>query len=197
MTSIRLQARIAGVFYFVAVLVAVVGEFFAPGKLGAAAIAIPVACYALVTLLMYVILRPVSKSISVLMACFSLVGLTLEVFQWQPGGVDVAMVFHGLYCLLAGVLVFRSNFLPRVLGVLMAFAGIVWLLYLSPGISDRLAPYNTVAGLLGEASLMLWLLVMAVSVPRWNEQPERRAASDHTQPESSNHAHSEIKGHVA
>ena len=39
----------------------------------------------------------------------------------------LSLVFFGCYCLLIGYLVFRSNFLPRVLGVLMALGGVGWL----------------------------------------------------------------------
>lgn len=171
--SPRLQPRIAALFYFLAVLTAVFGEFVTQRRLGLVAILIPVACYALTTLLLYAILRPVGVSVALLMASSSFVGLGLEVTQWQPHGVDIAMVFHGLYCLFAGYLVIRSRFLPRILGALMAFAALVWLLYLSPQLSNRLSPYNTAVGLLGEASLMLWLLVKGVNVERWKEQAGR------------------------
>jgi len=70
----------------------------------------------------------------------------------------------------------RSTFLPRILGVLMAFGGVVWLLYLSPPLVSRLSPYNTVAGLLGEALPMLWLMVMGVR-SEGLKQPEQAAAT--------------------
>ena len=34
-----------------------------------------------------------------------------------------SLVFFGFYCVLIGVLIFRSNFLPRILGVFMVIAG--------------------------------------------------------------------------
>lgn len=52
----------------------------------------------------------------------------------------------------------------------MAFAGLVWLIYLSSPLANYLSPYNTAAGLLGEASPVLWLLVMGVNVQRGKEQ---------------------------
>ena len=63
-----------------------------------------------------------------------------------------------------GCLIFRSTFLPRILGALMAFAGLGWVTYLSPPLAHYLSPYNLALGLLGQESVMLWLLVMGVNV---------------------------------
>ena len=52
----------------------------------------------------------------------------------------------------------------------MAFAGLGWLTFLSPPLADYLSPYNLALGLLGQESVMLWLLVMGVNVQRWKEQ---------------------------
>jgi hypothetical protein len=80
---------------------------------------------------------------------------------------NMGIVFAGVYCLLTGFLIFRSTFLPKSLGVLMAIAGLGWLTYLSPSLASELAPFNSfVSGLLGEGSLMLWLLVVGVNVHR-------------------------------
>ena len=168
-TSPRLKARIAGVLYLLAVLTAVFSEFVVPGRLGFAAVVIPVSCYIVVTLILYGIFRPVDRSLALLAVCFNLAGLTLEGLQWQPRGVNLGMVCHGVYCLLIGYLIFRSTFLPRTLGLLMAFAGLVWVIYLSPPVAKDLSPYNTAVGILGEALPMLWLLVMGVNVQRWRE----------------------------
>ena len=72
--------------------------------------------------------------------------------------------------MLIGYLIFKSTFLPRVLGVLMAFAGLAWLTFLSNSLVNYLSPYNLASGLLGQGSVMLWLLVMGVNEQRWKEQ---------------------------
>jgi len=64
----------------------------------------------------------------------------------------------------------QVGFLPRILGVPMAFAGLGWLTFLSPPLANYLSPYILVLGFLAELALMLWLLVMGVNVQRWNEQ---------------------------
>jgi hypothetical protein len=60
------------------------------------------------------------------------------------------VVFDGFYCLLIGYLIFRSTFLPRILGALMAIAGLGWLTYLSPPLAKSLSPSNLALGILGK-----------------------------------------------
>ena len=81
---------------------------------------------------------------------------------------NVSFPFFGFYCLLIGYLVFRSTFLPRILGVLLAIAGLGWLTFLWPPLVKILSPW-IVAGGLGELMLTLWLLVRGVDVERWRE----------------------------
>jgi hypothetical protein len=73
---------------------------------------------------------------------------------------------------------FRSTFLPRILGALMALAGLVWLTFLSPPLANYLSPYSLASALLGEAPLMLWLLVMGVNDQRWKAQSQASAAGE-------------------
>jgi hypothetical protein len=79
------------------------------------------------------------------------------------------LAFFGPFCLLIGYLIFRSTFLPRILGVLMGLAGVGWLIFLSP-FARQLSTYLTIFGFLAEASLMLWLIVKGVNLPRWKER---------------------------
>jgi Domain of unknown function (DUF4386) len=82
----------------------------------------------------------------------------------------ICVVFFGVYCVLIGYLILKSTFLPRILGVPMALAGLGWLTFLSPPFANRLSPYNLVLGFVAELALCLWLLVMGVNVQRWQEQ---------------------------
>ena len=93
--------------------------------------------------------------------------LSLELYRQA---VNICFVFFGVYCLLIGYLIFRSAFLPRILGVLMAFAGLSWLTFPLASLANYLSPYNLACGLIGEASVFLWLLVMSVNAQRWWDQ---------------------------
>jgi hypothetical protein len=74
-------------------------------------------------------------------------------------------VFFGGYCLLIGFLIYKSTFLPRMLGVLMAIGGLSWLTFGVAAIAKALYPYNLAPGIIGEGALTIWLLVVRVNVP--------------------------------
>jgi len=172
--------------------------------LGFASSLIGVACHITWALLMYELLRPVNRSISLLAAFVILVGCAIQalasLFYLAPllvlqGGnslsaftveqlqalaymfvklntyaFDIYLVFFGFWCILTGYLIFRSTFLPRVLGVLLAISGLGWVTYLSPPLANRLWPYIAAASALGEIPLEFWLIVMGVNAQRWKEQ---------------------------
>jgi hypothetical protein len=169
--SPRFKARFASVFYLLTILTGALA-LFVHGRLGFAVNLIAAACYIGVTLLFYGMFKPVNRSLSLLAAFFSLVGCAigaLSPFQLAPARIN-NLVFFGFYCILIGYLIFRSTFLPRILGALMAFGGLGWLTFLSPPLANYLSPYNMVPGILAELSLTLWLLVMGVNEQRWQAQ---------------------------
>jgi Domain of unknown function (DUF4386) len=89
-------------------------------------------------------------------------------------GYNLSMVLFGSYNLLIGYLIFRSTFMPRILGMLLAISGLCYLIncfanFLSPGFAAHLLPYILVPGG-AEILLALWLLVVGVNVQRWKEQ---------------------------
>jgi hypothetical protein len=142
--SARFKARMAGVFFLLIMLTAAFTELVVHGRLSSAgdiaADIVEVSSMVAVTLLLYAIFKPVNSSLSLLAASINLVGLTFAAFQWQPRAVGIGMVLHGLYWFLIGYLIFRSTFLPRILGPLLAFAGLGWLTYLSPRLANYLFP---------------------------------------------------------
>jgi len=176
--SPRFKARIAGVLSLLSLLTAAFTELFVRGKLNIAGGLIAIAGMVGVTLLLYDLFKPVNRRLSLLAASFNFVGLTFEALRWQPHDVNIAIVFAGFSCLLIGYLIFRSTFLPRILGALMACAGLGWVTYLSPPLLNSLSPYNLALGILGQESVMLWLLVMGVNVQRWKQQASATGNGD-------------------
>ncbi len=96
--------------------------------------------------------------------------LALLFLKVNDRGAAIALVFFGFYALLTGYLLIRSTFLPRFLGVLSMIGGLGWLSFLYLPLGYRLFPYIALVGLLGAASLLLWLLVFGVNEQRWKEQ---------------------------
>jgi hypothetical protein len=74
-----------------------------------------------------------------------------------------------MYCLLIGVLILRSGFLPRIIGLLNATAGIGWFVFLVPLHTHFLDVSIEVFGFIAEAILMVWLLVRGVEEQKWVE----------------------------
>jgi len=169
------RARITGAVYLLYFLTAILAQFFVSrglGVYGDAVNLIAYGFYVVLTLLFYYMFKPVNKSLSLLAAFFGLMGCAvgvLDLFHRVPSHIS-PLLFFGFYCLLIGYLILRSIFLPRLLGWLLAFAGLGWLMFLSPPIAKYLSLYIEVLGILAEASLMLWLLVRGVNVQRWKEQ---------------------------
>ena len=67
------------------------------------------------TLLLYRLLKPVNKPISMLAAVFGLITCLLgglDALHYHPISIHYLM-FSGFYCLLLGYLLYRSIFLPR------------------------------------------------------------------------------------
>ncbi|MFZ0960920.1 MAG: DUF4386 domain-containing protein [Terriglobia bacterium] len=90
-------------------------------------------------------------------------------------GYGISLVFFGFHCVLIGYLIFRSAYLPQILGALVAAAGLSYLTnsfadILSPAFAAHLYPYILVPAGVAELSLTLWLLVVGVNAERWKEQ---------------------------
>src|SRR5438067_5757088 len=92
--------------------------------------------------------------------------LGLMFLKLHAQAFNFGLVFFGFYCLLIGYLIFRSTFLPRILGVLMMFAGLGWLTFLWPPLAHQLFPYALFPGIFGEGVLTVWLLVAGVNAQR-------------------------------
>jgi hypothetical protein len=96
-------------------------------------------------------------------------------------GYNICLVFFGLTCLLLGYLIFRSTFLPRIVGVFIAIAGVGYLInsfvhFLAPAFGANVFRYILVPCGIGEFVLIVWLLVVGVNSQRWREQASTAGA---------------------
>lgn len=87
----------------------------------------------------------------------------------RQDGMLVTQVFWGLWLVPLGLLVFKSGFLPKLLGLLLVIAGAGYVIdsgtqLLSPG----LATIGQVT-FVGEILFTLWLLIRGVNVERWQQ----------------------------
>jgi hypothetical protein len=78
-------------------------------------------------------------------------------------GIVVAEIFWGLWLFPLAMLVYRSRFLPRFLGVWLALASFAWVFLsltsiLVPQYQGNVSTYSQPASL-GEIAFMLWLVI--------------------------------------
>lgn len=84
-------------------------------------------------------------------------------------GIGVAELFWGLWLFPLALLVYRSRFLPRFLGVWLALAGVAWVMLsltgvLLPQYQDKAYTFCQPA-IFGEIAFMLWLLIKGARPP--------------------------------
>lgn len=224
-------ARIAGILYLVIIAGGIFGELFVRGKLvapeNAAATAGNIAAHQLLwrlgiaadllmhicdiplTLIFFVLLRPVNRNLALLALLFNITQTAvlvanklnlltplfltgdagyLKVFDLQQlhalgylsikthgYGFSIGLIFFGCACLVYGYLIFRSGYLPRVLGVLMQIAGVCYLTdsfaeIIAPAFADAISPAILLPCFIAELSLCLWLLVKGVDLVKWNNR---------------------------
>jgi hypothetical protein len=95
--------------------------------------------------------------------------ISLLFLRWSGHTFNLYLAFFGLCCILVGYAVYKSTFLPRILGVLEMAAGVGYATYFWPPLASYLSPYNLALGV-GELALGFWLLVFGVNVEPWKEQ---------------------------
>jgi hypothetical protein len=155
-------------------------------------------------LLLYKLLKPVSKDSAVLMVVVALMGNPIAMFneltqlgalQLLSGadyltvfttaqlqalaylfvrlhsyGINIAFIFSGLWLFPLGYLVFKSGFLPRILGVLLIIGGFGYLIDVFAGFlfPDSNLSIGLFTGL-SEIFFLLWLLIKGVNVEKWEK----------------------------
>ena len=101
----------------------------------------------------------------------ALVPLFLDLHEY---GIHINSMFFGLWLLPLGYLVFKSGYIPRILGILLIIGCFGYLLefftfFLFPDFNAAIEPVFTITGI-GEFLLVLWLLIKGVNVEEWEKR---------------------------
>src|SRR5215831_17530319 len=156
-TSPQLYARVGGLLYLIIIVIGLFGEAFVRDKVivsgDAAATAANIRsmeslwrfhiatelflliCAVVLLLILFVLLRPVSRDLALLAAAFNLVAIGIEAaitlkllealspeanatlsLRSHSQGFGVSLLFFGCFCLVAGRLIFKSGYLPNTIG---------------------------------------------------------------------------------
>jgi Domain of unknown function (DUF4386) len=104
----------------------------------------------------------------------------LHALAYLPGDLStldysIYGVFYGLDFVCVAYLVYKSTFLPRAIGVLLAidalnYLGVGFTTMLAPGIAAHLGAWTGMPTIIAEGSLCLWLLIVGVDTGRWKQQ---------------------------
>jgi uncharacterized membrane protein YwzB len=96
--------------------------------------------------------------------------LALGFLRFHGNGATVATAFWGLWLFPFGILVIKSGFFPRILGILLMVAGFA---YLTTSVTSIVVPeYRQVVPRVmmplyfGEVPIIFWLLIMGAKVPQ-------------------------------
>ena len=86
-------------------------------------------------------------------------------------GLEVFSMFYGVGAMLLGYLIFRSQYLPRILGVLLAISGVGFVIkaFASVLTPTYASPLLLLPVAVAWLSLTVWLLVKGVDIQRWQE----------------------------
>ena len=88
--------------------------------------------------------------------------LSLMLIKLNVQSYDIGLVFFGLWCIIIGYLIFKSTFIPRIIGILEMLAGLGYLTLLWQPLVQYIYPYNLALAGPGEISVLLWLLIKGV-----------------------------------
>ncbi len=172
-------ARITGALYLLNIVTSLIA-FSGKGSPLLLSVCGPAATatYVSVTALLCCLFWPVNRWLSLLAACFSWAG---SIYGYiNPAYLPIQMnilVFYGFYCLLISYLIFRSRFMPHVIGAVMLAPGLSWMTFIWQPLAHLLSPYQYIAGGIGEGILTIWLLTMGVNSVQWEMQAKKQFVS--------------------
>ncbi len=94
--------------------------------------------------------------------------------QLHGYGFAIGLLFFALACMIRGYLIIKSAYFPKLLGALLALAGVCYLLnslalLLAPGIAAVLFPAIMLPVLIAELSLSLWMIIKGANRQEVND----------------------------
>lgn len=97
--------------------------------------------------------------------------LSLLSLNIQSQGYAIGLVFFGFYCIIIGFVIYKTNAIPRIIGVLYAIAGLCYLInsftmFLSKGFANPMFIYLAIPIFIGELSVCLWLLIKGIDTTK-------------------------------
>ena len=100
----------------------------------------------------------------------ALVPLFLDLHEYV---IHINSMFFGLWLLPLGYLVFKSGYIPRILGILLMIGWFGYMLefftfFLFPDFNAAIDPFFQITGI-GEFLLVLWLLIKGVNDEEWEK----------------------------
>ena len=236
MNSIQKNAKIAGALYLLIAVLAGFVHFYVPGKLIVAADAgltasnimasqglfrismgaelVILLSEIVLTILLYVLLKPVNKTLSLVAAVSRLAMTTIHgvnllnhfivllllggagyLTVFQPNqlqalatllldsysyGYTIGIVFFTLHTFILAYLIFKSGYLPKILGILFMVAAFGYLLDSFSHVliaNYKTGPaYFALPIAIAEIAFPLWLLIKGINVDQW-EKHARESAS--------------------
>ena len=158
-------------------------------------------CDVAVAVLLFILLKPAGARVSLAAAVFQLVYSAmmatsaallvgpLFLIKHAPAGAEMQMlvsyslslhqttfsiglILFGIHLVMIGLLIARSTFLPRLIGLALAVAGLCYITnsvlgLVAPDVASGLFPWILLPGFLAEGALTLWLIFVGVNAERW------------------------------
>ncbi len=106
-----------------------------------------------------------------------LAALSLLSVRINDQGAAIALVFFGFETVSQGWLIYRSGFLPRLLGTLSVVGGLGWLTYLWPPLGSTVFVFVALFAIVGVVVTAGWLLIRGVDDAKWRERSALAATS--------------------
>lgn len=97
--------------------------------------------------------------------------LVSALFDFHKYGIMIVQIFWGLWLFPFGYLIYKSGFLPKIIGVALMIGCFGYILdsfiyFVDPDFSVKFSIYL----FWGELMITLWLLIKGVNVEKWNQK---------------------------